>query len=243
MVKHMIKGESAPLLSPTYPKPPYHYVDAKIFLAMFNPPEDAIQSLLPPPLRPSQMPLAALMFGEMPCKETGTFMESGLLVQCVFDNPETKEEEVGVYFALSYADTDVAVTSGREIWGYPRKLAKISLRWKGDTISGKVVRDKTTLWKASCKMEDEGAWIDSGPNVNAKIIPSPTGEDYDLAVLTTAYLEYTIKSGRSGDIKLAFKSGPRDDLSAVKIDTPMIGQYFDCDILVPPAKTIGKIDL
>lgn len=239
----MTKGESAPLLSPTYPMPPYHYIDAKLFLALFNPPEDAIQDLLPAPLRPSQMPLAGFMFGEMPCKETGTFMESGMLIQCVFDNPETKEEEVGVYFALNYVNTDVALTAGREIWGYPRKLANISLGWKGDTITGKVVRDKTTIYKASCTMEDEGAWMDSGPNINAKVIPSPSGEGYDLAVLTAGYLEYTIKNGRSGDVKIQFQSGPRDDLSLVKIETPMIGQYFDCDIMLPPAKKVADLKL
>jgi acetoacetate decarboxylase len=239
----MTKGESTPLLSPTYPMPPYHYIDARLFLALFNPPEDAIQDLLPPPLRPSQMPLAALMFGEMPCKETGTFMESGLLVQCIFDNPETKEEEVGVFFVMNYVDTDVALASGREIWGYPRKLAKISLNWRSNTITGKVVRDKTTIFKASCKMDDEGAWIDSGPNINAKVIPSPSGDGHDLAVLTAAYLEYTIKTGRSGDVKIGIQSGPRDDMSTVKIETPMIGQYFDCDMLVPPAKVIGDLKL
>ena len=239
----MTKGKSTPLLSPAYPRPPYHYVDARLFLAMFNPPEDSVQDLLPAPLRPSQMPLAALMFGEMPCKETGTFMESALLVQCIFDNPETNEEEVGVYFAYNYVNTDVAQISGREIWGYPRKLANISLNWRKDTITGRVVRDKTTIYKASCKMTDEGAWIDSGPNVNAKVIPSPSGEGYDLAVLTTAYLEYTIKNGRSGDVKIEIHGGPRDDLSPAKIETPMIGQYFDCDMLIPPAKVIGNLDL
>jgi len=239
----MTKGKSTPLLSPAYPMPPYHYVNSRLFLAMFNPPEDAIQALLPPPLRPSQMPLAALMFGEMPCKETGTFMESGILVQCIFDNPETEEEEVGVYFAYNYVNTEIAQISGREIWGYPRKLAKISLNWRNETITGKVVRDKTTIYKASCKMDEEGAWIDSGPNINAKVIPSPSGEGYDLAAITAAYLEYTIKNGRSGDVKIEINGGPNDDLSPVKIETPMIGQYFDCDMLVPPAKIVGELKL
>ncbi len=234
---------SMPLLSPTYPEPPYHYINARLFLALFNPPEDSIQDLLPAPLRPSQMPLAALMFGEMPCKETGTFMESGVLVQCVFDNPVTKEEEVGVYFAYNYVNTEIAQVSGREIWGYPRKMAKISLNWRKDTITGKVVRDKTTIYKATCKMDDEGAWIDSGPNINAKVIPNPSGEGHSVAVLTAAYLGYTIKNGRSGDVKIEIQGGPRDDLSPVKIETPMIGQYFDCDILLPPAKTIGDLKL
>ncbi|MFW9963050.1 MAG: acetoacetate decarboxylase family protein [Candidatus Sifarchaeia archaeon] len=239
----MKKGKSTPLLSPSYPRPPYHYIDARLFLAMFNPPEDAIKDLLPAPLRPSQMPLAALMFGEMPCKEIGPFMESALLIQCIFDNPETKEEEVGVYFAYNYVNTDAALSSGREIWGYPRKLADITLDWKKDTITGKVERDGTTIYEASSKMEDEGAWIDSGPNINAKVIPSPAGDGYDMAVLIAAYLEYTIKDGRSGEVEIVINGGPRDDFSLAKIETPMIGQYFDCDMLIPPAKIVGDLKL
>ena len=242
-MRYMTKGKSTPILSPTYPMPPYHYVDAKLFLALFTPTEESLQALLPAPLRPSQMPLAGIMIGEMPCKETGTFMEAGLLAQCLFDNPETKEEEVGVYFAYNYANTDIAITSGREIWGYPRKLADISLDWKKDTITGTVVRDETTILKATCKMEDEGEWIDSGPNVNAKVIPSPSGEGYDLAVLTAAYLEYTVKNGRSGEVEFEVQSGPRDDLSPVKIEMPFIGLYFDTDILLPPARKIADLKL
>ena len=85
--------------------------------------------------------------------------------------------------------------------------------------------------------------MDSGPNINAKVIPSPSGEGFDQAVLTAGYLEYAIKNGRSGDVKIEFQSGPRDDLSLVKIDTPMIGQYFDCDIMVPPAKIVADLKL
>jgi acetoacetate decarboxylase len=189
------------------------------------------------------MPLAGLMFGEMPCREAGTFMEAGLLVQCMFDNPETKEEEVGVYFAYNYVNTDVAQAGGREIWGYPRKLAKISLKWKDDTITGTVRRDGTTLWKATCKMDEEGAWIDSGPNINAKVIPSVTGKGFDMAVLTAAYLKYDVRNGRSGEVKFKFKNGPRDNFDPVKIDTPMIGLYFDCDIFLPEGKIIAQLDV
>ncbi|MGQ4911758.1 MAG: acetoacetate decarboxylase family protein [Candidatus Thorarchaeota archaeon] len=237
----MKRGYSTPILTPTYPEPPYHYVDARIFLALFNPPEDAVKDLLPEPLRPSQLPLAGLLFGEQPCKEAGSFMEAGLLVQCLFDNPETGEEEVGVHFAYNYVDTDVALAAGREIWGYPRKMADISLEMKGDTITGSAVRDGTTLLRATCRLEDEGEWIDSGPNVNVKLVPSVTGKGYDLSVITAAYLEYTIKNGRSGEVEIEFQSGPRDDLSKVKMETPMIGLYFDCDILVPPGKVVAEL--
>jgi acetoacetate decarboxylase len=242
-VKCVKEGISTPLLTPLYPGPPYHYVDAKVFLALFNPTEESIRNLLPPPLRPSQMPLAGLLFAEQPCKEAGTFMESGMLVQCMFDNPDTKEEEVGVYFCYNYVDTDVAQAAGREIWGYPRKRAEISLDWKKDTLVATTKRSGTTILKATCTLNDEGEWIDSGPNINIKMIPSVTGIGYDLAAITAAYLKYDIKKGRSGDVEVEFHNGPHDDFSMVVIESNMIGLYFDCDILVPAGKIVGTVKL
>jgi acetoacetate decarboxylase len=242
-VKSVKEGMSTPLLSPLYPGPPYHYVDAKLFLALFNPTEASIKALLPPPLRPSQMPLAGLLFAEQPCKETGTFMESGMLVQCMFDNPKTKEEEVGVYFCYNYVDSDIAQAAGREIWGYPRKRAEISLDWKKDTIIATTEREGMTILKATCKLADEGEWIDSGPNINVKMIPSVTGKGYDLGVITAAYLTYDVKKGRSGDVEVELQNGPNDDFSKVILESNMIGLYFDCDILVPEGKIVGKVKL
>ncbi len=233
---------STPIESPLYPKPPYHYKDAELFLSLFYPPEETVEALLPDPLRPSQMPLVALMVGKMPCVETGPFTEAGLLVKCMFDNPETNEEEVGVFFSHSYADTDVAITAGREIWGYPRKHADITMEWEGNKLTAKVVRDEVVLLKATCTFDDEGAWIDSGPNINLKLIPSVTGEGYDVAVLNAAYLEYDIKNGRSGDVDIDINSGPSDNYEMVSIESTMIGLYFDCDITVPLGKTIAKFE-
>jgi acetoacetate decarboxylase len=223
-----------------YPRPPYHYKDAKVFLSLFYPPEGTLEKILPPSLRPSQMPLGAVMIGEMPCIETGTFNEAAVLLQCMFDNPTTKQEEVGVYFAYGYANTDVAITSGREIWGYPRKLADISMNWKKDRLEAQVVRDGVTLIKTGCTLNDEGAWIDSGPNINLKMIPNAGGKGYDIAVLNAAYLVYDIKNGRSGEVEIEFNNGPHDNFESISIESTMIGLYFDCDITVPEGNKIAK---
>lgn len=231
---------TTPLKSPLYPPPPYHYKDAKIFLALFNPTVESIEKILPDPLRPSQLPLAGVMTGIQPCVEAGTFTESALLVQCIYDNPETGEE-VGVYFAHVYADTDVAIAAGREIWGYARKRADITMKWDGDTLEATTIRNGNTLFKTRCTFDEDGEWIDSGPNLNVKRIPSVTGKGFDLSVLTAAHLTYDIKNGRSGDVEIEITSGPDDKLDILEIETPMIGLYFDCDILLPPGRVVGEI--
>jgi acetoacetate decarboxylase len=237
----MSRKFSTPLLSPVYPKPPYHYIGSKLFLALFNPTDNCLKKLLPPELRPSDLKLAGLMFAQQPCKEAGTFMESGVLVQCVFDNPETKQEEVGVYFPFEYADTDVAIAAGREIWGYPRKLAKISLDVRGDKVVATTARGGKTLLKATCTLTDEGEWIESGPNVNIKMIPSIDGKGSDVATITSAHLTYDVKKGRSGTPEIEVNSGPQDDLSMIELENVMMGLYFDVDITVPLGKVIKKL--
>ncbi|MHA2069104.1 MAG: acetoacetate decarboxylase family protein, partial [Candidatus Thorarchaeota archaeon] len=240
-VTSMSERYSTPLKSPLYPPPPYNYKNAKWFIALFNPTASSIEKILPEPLRPSQLPLAAILTMLQPCVEAGTFTESALIVQCMFDNPETGEDEVGVYFAHGYVDTDVAVASGREIWGYPRKLADIQMNWKGDTLEATTVRNGNRLFYSKCTFDEEGDWIDSGPNLNVKMIPSVTGEGFDVSFLTAAYLTYDIRNGRSGEVEIEITSGPDDDLSILEIEAPMIGLYFDCDIIVPPGKVISEI--
>jgi acetoacetate decarboxylase len=237
----MTKGFSTPLNSELYPEPPYHYIDAKIFLALFNPPEGAIEKIIPAPLKPPSMPLAGVLFGDQPCRETCTFTETAILVQCMFDNPETKQEEVGVYFAHAYADTDAAIVSGREIWGYPRKRADTIMKWRGDTLTAKVVRNGHTLIKAKCTFDDDGEWIDSGPNLNTKLIPNVDGKGHLASHITAAYLTYDVKNGRSGDVEIEFLGGPEDDFSLIEIETPMIGLYFDTDITLPYGKVIAEL--
>ncbi|MHA1959693.1 MAG: acetoacetate decarboxylase family protein [Candidatus Thorarchaeota archaeon] len=234
----MKEGYSVPLADPLYGQPPLHYVDAKVFLALFFATEESLEKILPHPLRPSEMRMAGLMFGEMPCKETGAFMESGLLVQCMFDNPDTGEDEIGVHFAHNYVDTDVALAMGREVWGYPRKLADISMKWKGDKLVGKTVRHGATLFKATCTFTDEGEWIDSGPNVNVKRIQNASGDGFDSSYISAADLKYDVKNGRSGEVEIEFQDGPHDKVTIVEMESPMIALYFDTDILVPKARVI-----
>ncbi|MHA2426268.1 MAG: hypothetical protein ACXAEF_15880, partial [Candidatus Thorarchaeota archaeon] len=75
------------------------------------------------------------------------------------------------------------------------------------------------------------------------VIPSVTGDGYDLAVLNAAHLTYDTRNGRSGEVEIEITNGPRDDFSLVKIESTMIGLYFDADILVPLGKSVGQIDL
>ena len=189
------------------------------------------------------MGLTAILHGYQHCKETGPFMESALLIQCIYENPDTGEEDVGLYFSNAFANTDVAIAVGREVWGYPRKYAKISMKWKGDTLVPTTQRGGEVLMRASCTFDDEGDLIDSGPNINLKLIPSADAAGIDFAAITAAHLVYDVKTARSGDVEVELFKGGYDDLTLVEMVNPMIGLHFDTDITVPPAKIIKTLEL
>ncbi len=239
----MVQVYSAPIASPLYPRPPYHYDGARLFLALFYAKEEAFKRILPSPLRSSDLRLMGLMFGEHPCRETGRFMESAVLVQCMYPNGQTEQESVGVFFSHNYCDSDVALAAGREIWGYSRKLADITMSLAGDTLTAQTVRDGVCLMRAQCTLTDEGEWIDSGPNLNIKLIPSVDGSGHDIAALTAAHLKYDILRGRSGEVNIQIQSGPRDDLDMIEIESPMIGLYFDLNIMLPLGQIVKVLDV
>ena len=116
------------------------------------------------------------------------------------------------------------------------------MEWDGDRLIAETKRDGIALFRAECEFNDEGAWIDSGPNINVKLIPSVTGEGHDLAVLNAAHLTYDIQDGRSGDVEITINSGPKDDLSMIEIESTMIGLFFNCHITVPVGKAIAKLE-
>ncbi|MHA2072650.1 MAG: acetoacetate decarboxylase family protein, partial [Candidatus Thorarchaeota archaeon] len=92
-----------------------------------------------------------------------------------------------------------------------------------------------------CTFDEEGEWIDSGPNINVKMIPSVTGEGFDASFLTAAYLTFDMHNGRSGEVEIELTSGPDDDLNILEIEAPMIGLYFDLDVIVPPGKVVAEL--
>ncbi|MEM2143165.1 MAG: acetoacetate decarboxylase family protein, partial [Candidatus Thorarchaeota archaeon] len=124
--------------------------------------------------------------------------------------------------------------------GFPRKMARTEMEWDGDTLRARTIRNDAVIMSATCTFTDSGEWIDSGPAVNVKIMPSVTGEGNDIDVITIADLEYRIKSGRSGDVQVTIQGCPDDDMSMIHVESTMIGLYFDTDILVPPGRVIGR---
>jgi len=119
-----------PLTSPSYPRGPYRFINREFFVVTYRTDPAALRAMVPEPLLPAG-DLVKFEFIRMPDSTGfGAYTESGQVV------PVTWKGKPGTYQIAMYLDDESPIAGGREIWGFPKKLAKPHLRVEADTLLG-----------------------------------------------------------------------------------------------------------
>ena len=119
-----------PLTSPSYPPGPYRFVDREFFVITYRTDPEALRAIVPEPLKIID-PVVKYEFIRMPDSTGfGSYMESGQVIPVEF------EGQKGSYVHAMYLNDDSPIAGGREIWGFPKKLAEPALRIEKDTLLG-----------------------------------------------------------------------------------------------------------
>ncbi len=119
-----------PLTSPSYPRGPYRFVDREYMIISYLTDPDTLRAVVPEPLTFSE-PLVKYEFIRMPNSTGfGNYTESGQVI------PVTYQGKPGGYVHSMYLDDDAPIAGGREIWGFPKKLAQPSQTAAKDVLLG-----------------------------------------------------------------------------------------------------------
>ena len=119
-----------PLTSPSFPPGPYRFIDREFMVIAYRTDMDALRAVVPEPLQLTE-PIVKYEFICMPNSTGfGDYTESGQVI------PVTFEGKAGGYVHAMYLNDDAPIAGGREIWGFPKKLAEPSLRVEKDTFVG-----------------------------------------------------------------------------------------------------------
>lgn len=122
---------SMPLASPSYPAGPYRFIDREYLIIPYLSDPDAIHAQLPEPLEPDDSHTVMFEFIRMPDSSGfGSYTESGIVIPARFG-----DEPVN-FTSQMYLDIEAPISGGREIWGFPKKLARPSLEVREDTLTG-----------------------------------------------------------------------------------------------------------
>lgn len=160
-----------PLTSPSYPKGPYRFIDREFLTITYHTDMDALRAVVPEPLEIPE-PLVKYEFIRMPDSTGfGDYAESGQVI------PVTLNGVAGGYVHSMFLNDEAPIAGGREIWGFPKKLADPSLRVEKDTLIGTLdvgsVRVATGTMGYKYRELDHASVMRSleAPNFLLKILP------------------------------------------------------------------------
>jgi acetoacetate decarboxylase len=114
-------GYALPVSGGLYPPPPYLYRGARAIIASYEAEPAAIAALLPPGVSPLEDPPVCLAWVvHYPFSTLGVYHEAIMLIRVSF------EGEPYTFCPFIYVDNDAALACGRELWGFPKKFAKMA---------------------------------------------------------------------------------------------------------------------
>ena len=119
-----------PLTSPSFPPGPYRFFNREYIVVTYRTTREALEAVVPEPLEIDE-PLVKYEFIRMPDSTGfGDYTESGQVI------PVRYAGERGAYVHSMYLDDHAPIAGGRELWGFPKKLASPKIRHEGDVVVG-----------------------------------------------------------------------------------------------------------
>lgn len=213
-------GYSNPIISSLYPPPPIIWKDTQVLLVLYETDEDNIWNVIPEPLEVVDNKVIAWI-SYFSASTQGAFYEAALYVRVKYG------DIVGVYEPFLYVTSEVPLCGGREIWGYQKKLANITLEVdpKIGIAKGEVERGGFKLMKAITYMEREAKWeeLPFGPIFSLKYIP-PSEKD------GKPFAELIVVEG--GEIKVRY-------LFAGRASLELEGSQADPTYILAPKRIIA----
>lgn len=227
-----------PLYSPSYPRGPYRFVDREFLIITYETDLDILREIVPEPLEVVE-PLVKFEFILMPNSTGfGSYVESGQAI------PVRYKKKMGTYTHMMFLNDDSPIAGGREIWGFPKKLALPSLRVTKETLLGTLDYEHVRIATATMgykhheldKKKIHQAFM--APSYLLKIIPHVDGKPRICELVEFKYQDLVIKGAWSGPAELslfAHALAPVADLPVRRIDSAI---HVVSDLVLPYGKVI-----
>jgi acetoacetate decarboxylase len=226
-----------PLTSPAYPIGPYRFVNREFLIITYRTDPAKLRELVPEPLQVEE-PLVKFEFIRMPDSTGfGDYTESGQVI------PVSLNGRKGGYSHCMFLDDHPPIAGGRELWGFPKKLAKPTLRAEIDTLVGTLdygpVRIATGTMGYKHKAADLAAVKASllAPNFLLKIMPHVDGTPR-ICELVEYYLEdVDLKGAWTGPAALNLTSHALAPLAELPVIEIVSGMHIVADLTLG----LGKV--
>lgn len=196
------KAFAMPLTSPAFPMGPYRFVGREFLIITYRTDIDRLREIVPEPLKVTS-PLVHYEFIRMADSTGfGDYTESGQVIPVEYNGV------AGGYTLAMYLDDHPPIAGGRELWGFPKKLASPTLAVHTDTLLGTL--DYGPVRVATGTMGYKHSTLDmakeqqrlAGPNFLLKIIPHVDGTARVCELVRYYLQDITMKGAWTGPASL-----------------------------------------
>jgi acetoacetate decarboxylase len=200
MKEHDVRDRAfaMPLTSPAYPPGPYRFVDREFFIITYRTDAERLRALVPEPLVIDE-PLVRYEFIRMPDSSGfGDYTESGQVIPVSFRGRK------GGYTQCMFLDDHPPIAGGRELWGFPKKLASPTLRAETDVLVGTLDYGPVRVATGTMGYKHRAADLTtvqaslSAPNYLLKIIPHVDGTPRICELVEYYLQDIEVKGAWSG---------------------------------------------
>ena len=233
-------GYSMPVDSPAYQAPPYHYRNAQAIAIKFETDLDAALEALPAPLQLIEPATANLSFYWYPFTTFGPYHEVILRLHAQHEGkPLTYVQQI-------FVDTEPPMLAGREIWGFPKKLAAIGLARDRDMIVGTLERPAGVRLASMIVRPEQpiSNLPSSGPTTGLRIIPAAEvgAMRPACAELVAADTQHTIREAWGGTGSISFPDhSALDPVDRFPVKRILKSTYMEYDIMLPAGRIIARL--
>lgn len=227
-----------PFYRPSYPPGPYRFINREFLIVTYETDMDILKAVVPEPLEVTE-PIVKFEFILMPDSTGfGSYVESGQVIPVKFKG------RAGNYSHAMYLNDDSPIAGGREIWGFPKKLAEPNLSVTRETLLGTLDYEDCRIatatmgykYKELDKKKIYKAFM--APGYLLKIIPHVDGSPRICELVEYTYQKLVIKGAWSGPAEIYLQPhalAPVADLPVRKVVSAI---HVQSDLILPYGRVI-----
>lgn len=232
-----------------YGSKPSTFYNAEMLTVYWETEHEIIERILPSPLKPAKKPLVSAFVANYPRTNfCPPYSEAGLFILAEYNG------ELGNYCLSMPITDDMGMALGREICGFPKKMAKIRLRNNGDTVEGIVSRHGIDFFNVKARLtgkfnEEEFKNIlaeyygKSIPIFNIKYSKAIDGSGFDLKpILVKQTMTNDTHSVKIGEAEICMQDSPHDPWAELEVARTLGAVYTVSTNVLLRGTVLSEVD-
>lgn len=232
------KAFAMPVTSPSYPRGPYRFINREYLIITYETDMDLLRQVVPEPLEVIE-PIVKFEFIRMPDSTGfGDYTESGQVIPVRFKG------KTGSYTHAMYLDDLPPIAAGREIWGFPKKLAQPKLEVVNETLLGTLeygpcrIATATMGYKYEALDEKKIAKSMTSPNFLLKIIPHVDGSTRICELVEYELTDIIVKGAWQGPAQLELAHHALAPVASLPVRRIVSAVHIQSDLTLPYGKVV-----